>query len=119
MTIEILHFPDCPNYRLAVERVQRALQEEHFGSAEIKHVQVLDAATAAATRFLGSPTIRINGIDVEPSARSGRTAGMCCRTYRGGGPDGAPSVALIRDAIRELANPEEMSAPNRTPKADA
>jgi hypothetical protein len=107
MTIEILYFPDCPNYQPALEHVQKALQEEH-AFAEIKHVQVLDDAAAAATRFLGSPTIRVNGIDVEPSARSGAAAGMCCRTYNGdSGPKGAPSVALIRGAIRELTNPRK------------
>jgi len=104
MIIEIFYFPDCPNYLPAVEHVQKALQEEH-ACAEIRHVQVLDAAAAGVTRFLGSPTIRINGIDVEPSARSGGAAGMCCRTYHAeSGPKGAPSVALIRGAIRELTN---------------
>jgi hypothetical protein len=100
--IEILYFPNCPNYLPAVEHVQRALREEH-ASAEIKHVQVLDVATATATRFPGSPSVRINGIDIELSARSDGAVGMCCRTYRDvSGPTGAPSVALIRDAIREL-----------------
>jgi hypothetical protein len=102
VTIEILYFPDCPNYLPAVEHVQKALQEE-LVSAEIKHVAVLDAATATATRFLGSPSVRINGVDVEPSARSGGAPGMCCRTYRAGsGPEGAPSIELIRAAIREI-----------------
>jgi len=105
MNIEILYFSDCPNYLPAVERVHEALRQER-ASAAIKHVQVLDAETARATRFLGSPTVRIDGIDVEPSARSGGNAGMCCRTYRGGsGHEGAPSVSLIREAIRELTNP--------------
>ena len=105
MTIEILYFPDCPNYLPAVEHVQEALREEHT-SALIKYVRVLDAATAVATGFLGSPTVRINGIDIEPSARSGGNAGMCCRTYGGGSVRaGAPSVALIREAIRELTEP--------------
>jgi hypothetical protein len=107
MTIEILYFPDCPNYLPTVQHVQKALQEEHV-SAEIKHVAVLDAATVAATRFLGSPSVRIDGIDVEPSARSGGDPGMCCRTYRAGSDhEGAPSIELIRSAIRELAKPEE------------
>lgn len=102
MIIEILYFPDCPNYLLAVEHVKQALQEEGV-SAEIKHMQVLDGVTAMAIHFLGSPTVRINGVDVEPSARSGSASGLCCRTYRGGGtPEGAPSVAVIRGAIREL-----------------
>lgn len=60
MTIEILYFPDCPNYLSAVQHVQEALREEHR-SAAIQCVQVLDAAKAAATGFLGSPTVRING----------------------------------------------------------
>jgi hypothetical protein len=105
MNIEILYFPDCPDYLPAVEHVQKALRQEHV-TAAIKHVEVLDAATAAATGFLGSPTIRINGMDVEPFACTGGNAGMCCRTYRGGSShEGAPSVALIREAIREFANP--------------
>lgn len=107
MTIEIFYFPDCPNYLPAVEHVQKALLEEHI-SAEIKHIPVLDATTDTATSFLGSPTVRIDGIDVERSARSVGATGLCCRTYRAGNrPEGAPSVALIREAIRELANPEE------------
>lgn len=102
MTIEILYFPDCPNYLPAVEHVQHALQEECV-SAEIMHVPVVGGAEATAIHFLGSPTVRINGVDVEPSARSGGASGLCCRTYCGGhNPIGAPSVALIRQAIRDL-----------------
>jgi hypothetical protein len=102
MTIEILYFPDCPNYLSAVEHVHDALHEEGV-SAEIKHVQVLESADAAAIHFPGSPTVRINGVDVEPSARSGGASGLCCRAYRGGEiPEGAPSVSLIRRAIRDL-----------------
>jgi hypothetical protein len=107
MTVEILYFPDCPNYLPAVEHVRHALQEEGV-SAEIKHVQVVDGADAIAIHFLGSPTVRINGVDVEPSARSGGASGLCCRTYCGGdSPQGAPSVALIRQAIRDLTKPGE------------
>jgi hypothetical protein len=105
MTIEILYFADCPNYLPVVENVQHALQEEG-ASAEIKHVQLVDRAEATVSHFLGSPTVRINGVDVEPSAPSEGVSGLCCRTYRGGDrPEGAPSVALIRNAIRALTKP--------------
>ena len=77
-------------------------------SADVKHVQVLDAATAMTMRFLGSPSIRIDGLDVERPARSGDGLGLCCRTYPGAnGREGAPTVELIREAIRELASPEK------------
>jgi hypothetical protein len=105
--IEILYFPDCPNYLPAIAHVQEALKEEHV-FAEVRHVQVRDAATATAMNFLGSPSIRINGVDVEPSARMGAASGLCCHTYIGrSGSGGAPSVELIRQAIRQLSRPEE------------
>ena len=44
-------------------------------------------------------TIRINGLDIEPSARQRITFGMMCRTYEGSG--GVPSEDLIRSAIAE------------------
>lgn len=107
MTIEILYFAGCPNYLPAFERVREALQVERV-SAQIKHIEVQDAATAAATRFLGSPTIRINGFDIEPSARTSDAFGLCCRTYTGmSADDSAPSTELIRQAIRRLGCPQE------------
>jgi hypothetical protein len=102
MTIEVLYIADCPNYLPSVERVREALQME-CTSAEIRHVEVPDAADAATRGFLGSPSIRINGVDVEPSARSGGVVGMCCRTYTvGSARDGVPSTELICQAIRQL-----------------
>ena len=71
MKIETLYSPDCPNYLRAVEHLQKALLEEHV-SADVKHVQVLDAATAMTMRFLGSLEYSHHGLDVERPARSGR-----------------------------------------------
>ncbi|MEO7144953.1 MAG: hypothetical protein ABI165_15760, partial [Bryobacteraceae bacterium] len=49
--------------------------------------------------FLGSPTVRIDGVDIERSARQRTSFGMMCRTYDGSG--GVPSEELIRRAITE------------------
>ena len=107
MKIETLYSPDCPNYLRAVEHLQKALLEEHV-SADVKHVQVLDAATAMTMRFLGSLEYSHHGLDVERPARSGEGLGLCCRTYPGvDGREGAPTVELIREAILELASPEK------------
>jgi hypothetical protein len=102
MIIEILYFRNCPNYLPAVANVQKALQEERV-PAEVRHVDVLDDTQAVATGFLGSPSVRVNGVDVEPTARAATTVGLCCRTYIGGnGAEGAPGVDLIRKSIRRL-----------------
>lgn len=101
MIIEILYFPECPHYLPAVENVRKALKEERV-AAEVRHVPVADGAQAAATGFPGSPSVRVNGMDVESPAPSGISA-LCCRTYAGeNGSEGAPSVQLIRSAIRRL-----------------
>ena len=101
MIIEILYFPGCPHYLPAVENVRRALEDERV-AAEVRHVRVEDGTQAAATGFPGSPSVRVNGMDVEWPAPPG-TAGLCCRTYASeNGDEGAPSVQLIRSAIRRL-----------------
>lgn len=71
-------------------------------TAEIIKVNVPDPATSQAVRFLGSPTIRVDELDIEPSARSRHDYGMTCRTYiENGRREGLPSGNLIRAAIKE------------------
>ena len=101
MKVEILYFAGCPNRPPAVGRVLEALQQEGV-FAEVVEVEVQDAATALVTGFFGSPTIRIDGRDVEPAARSAQAFGLTCRTYIDEGyRAGAPPIEWIRAAIRE------------------
>jgi len=65
-------------------------------------VEVKDAGSAEVAGFLGSPSVRIDGRDIETAARSAKTFGLMCRTYveddrRGG----VPPIEWIRAAIRE------------------
>lgn len=109
MKIEVLYFEGCPNHKPAVERVQQLLREEGV-SAEVLEVNVSDAATAQNLGLLGSPSIRVNGLDVEPAARSVRDFGMMCRTYLvNGRREGLPSRETLRQAIRE-ANSGSMNS---------
>lgn len=94
--VEILYFEGCPNHRPAVERVQEVIREERI-QAELAEVEVRDEAAARKIGFLGSPTIRVNGLDIEHTARGSKPFGMACRTYAGG----LPSRELIRTALRE------------------
>ena len=99
MTVEVLYFEGCPNHEPAVERVREVLRAEGIVD-EVKEVEVRDAQTAERLRFLGSPTIRVNGVDVEPSASSSESFGLVCRTYRDGCcQSGVPSAELIRKAL--------------------
>src|SRR5712691_8602010 len=68
MKVDILYFSGCPNHVPAVDRVREVLKQEGT-PADMVEVEVKDAATAQQVGFLGSPTIRVDGQDVEPAAR--------------------------------------------------
>jgi hypothetical protein len=101
--VEILYFEGCPNHeatRALVERVAADLGVE----PEIDAVQVLDAVAAAQLRFLGSPTVRVNGRDVEPGAEERSDFVFSCRVYRSErGLSGQPEASWVRKALGEAA----------------
>jgi len=99
MQIEVLYFEDCPNHLPTVERINAVLREEG-SSADVREVLVPDVSTATRVKFLGSPTVRVNGIDIEPAAKDRRDFGLMCRRYAGG----VPSHELIRAAVRSASN---------------
>jgi hypothetical protein len=104
MKIEVLHFDECPNYGPTVDRVKEALRQE-AQVADVVEVNVPDEATARSLGFLGSPSIRIDGIDIDPPARASKQFGLMCRTYSDAGKQvGIPPLDLIRNALREAAN---------------
>ena len=101
--VEILYFEGCPNYepaRALVVRLARELRVE----PKIELVQVADPEAAAMLRFLGSPTVRVNGVDVEPGAEERRDFALSCRIYRSdGGASEQPAESWVRDALLEAA----------------
>jgi hypothetical protein len=101
MRVEILYFSGCPNYAPAVACVREVLAQEDT-QAEMVEVEVRDVATAQRVGFLGSPTIRVDGQDVETAARAERAFGLSCRTYIDGcRRAGVPPSEWIRAAVRE------------------
>ena len=101
MKVEILYFSGCPNHAPAVDRVREVLEQEG-AAADMVEVEVRDASTAETVGFLGSPTIRVDGRDVEHAARAERGFGLMCRTYIDGSQRaGVPPRELIRAAVRE------------------
>ena len=101
MKVEILYFSGCPNHFSAVGRVRDALEQEGV-AAELVELEVIDMATAHRVGFLGSPSIRVNGQDVERAARASQASGLACRTYSYQGQRaGVPPLEWICAALRE------------------
>jgi hypothetical protein len=101
MKIEILYLAGCPNHPPAVARVAEVLRQETI-SVELVEIEIENSATAQQMEFLGSPSIRIDGRDVEPAARTSQAFGFGCRTYiEQGRRAGIPPAAWIRAAVLE------------------
>jgi hypothetical protein len=97
--VEIFYFDGCPNYegaRALVERVSAKLELE----PQLRLVEVPDEEAARRLHFLGSPTIRIGGRDVDPQIVEREDYVLSCRVYRTeSGFDRQPDETWVRDAL--------------------
>jgi hypothetical protein len=97
--VEILYFEGCPNHEPALALVKR-LSRELGIEPELRLVNVLDQAAAERLRFLGSPTVRICGVDVDPSTEQRGDYGLSCRVFRTeAGVAGQPDERWVREAL--------------------
>ena len=97
--VEVLTFEGCPHAAPALELVKRVIAESGIG-ATLRRVDVPDSEAAAAHRFLGSPTIRVNGRDIEPGAGERAEYALSCRIYRTeSGLRSEPDERWLRDAL--------------------
>ena len=80
--VEILYFDSCPGWRGAVDRVRQAVADAGLHNhVEIRLVPIETEEEARAHRFLGSPTVRIDGRDLDPNPENLTSFGLQCRIY--------------------------------------
>lgn len=101
--VEILYFDGCPNHEPARELVERVGREAGI-DYELRLVNVPDVQAAQRLRFLGSPTIRVAGADVDPQAAERDDYVLSCRVYQtDGGFAGQPDERWVREALERAA----------------
>jgi Alkylmercury lyase len=81
VNVEILYFDGCPNHQALLAHMHDLLQREGI-SAQVSLRHVSDDNAAQRERFLGSPSVRVNGRDVDPGADRRTDFGMKCRLYQ-------------------------------------
>ncbi len=96
MKVELLYFNGCPHYAPALDRLRTVLASEGV-PAQVTEIEVKDEEDARRLGFPGSPTIRVDGADIEPGVRPEGGTGFACRRY----PEGMPSEEMIRAALRQ------------------
>jgi hypothetical protein len=98
--VEVLVFEGCPNVDVALGRARAAALAAGVG-ADVRLVLVQSDEDAHRLRFLGSPSVRVDGVDVDPSAAARDDFGLQCRVYASDGRlQGAPPVEWIASALR-------------------
>jgi hypothetical protein len=97
--VELLYFEGCPHHEALQPRLVQLLRDAKV-PAELQLRRIEDIQTAQRERFLGSPTVRVDGRDVEPGAERREDFGLKCRLYRlPSGVDGTPPDEWVRQAL--------------------
>lgn len=100
MKVELFFFDGCRSYEQALANVKNALRAEGLPEM-VETIPVTSNEDAQAKRFLGSPTIRIDGIDLEGADADARGYGFGCRVYESGGERaGWPPVGQVRQSLQ-------------------
>jgi hypothetical protein len=108
MKVEVLFFDGCPNCEALLPHMRALLTAVGAGDTTIELVRVEDTDTAEAKRFLGSPTVRIDGEDVEPGANERSDFGLKCRLFAT--PNGLHAMPADEWILRAL---ERARTPSR------
>ena len=102
MRVSFLYYEECPSHDLALERLREVVAEEGI-SREVEVINVETEDQARELRFVGSPTIRVDGQDIDSPSDTRYV--LTCRAYRleDGRISPLPSKDMIRRALRSVA----------------
>ena len=97
MRIDFLFWRECPSHPEALALLCEVLEERNVEADLVEH-EVVTQDEAEELAFPGSPTIRIDGRDIDPGGAGGRPS-LTCRIYHL--PDGRVSPVPSREQLEE------------------
>jgi hypothetical protein len=102
--IEFLWFADCPSHPEALRMLHDVLDELGV-DANIQQIEVKTDEQARELAFVGSPTIRVNGVDIDSEGAATLAPALTCRAYlrEDGRISPLPAREWIRQAIEQAA----------------
>jgi hypothetical protein len=102
ISIDFLYWKECPSHPKAWERLHAVLNRLGL-QAEFHRMEVHTDKDAEQYAFPGSPTIRINGRDIDPEGARDQRVGLSCRIYHDatGRTTPVPPEELIQRALKK------------------
>ena len=105
--VEIFYFATCPGWIATRDALAALVREHGLVDVDVRHIAVEDDAAAQRLRFLGSPSVRVDGVDIEPPPASEGASvplsvryALRCRVYPHEGKlVGTPPRALLAAAL--------------------
>lgn len=98
--VEFLWFQDCPNHEAARTLLHEVIDDIAPETA-VSDIDATDPEVAKTHRFPGSPTIRVDGKDVDPTFVDPGDYTPRCRLFRSdSGIVRVPERRWIEDALR-------------------
>jgi hypothetical protein len=94
--IDFLFWEECPSHHQCYDRLEGTMREEGI-AAPIVRTEITTDERAQEIGFPGSPTILVDGRDIDPPAGD-VYYGLTCRTYRH--EDGRISPLPSKETIR-------------------
>ena len=98
--VEFLWWEGCPSHPRALAELREAMSAVGLDPAGVDVREVASEADAQRESFIGSPTIRIDGRDLQPPPDD-EPVGLTCRVYRlrDGRASPTPDPADVHDAL--------------------
>lgn len=93
--VELLYLEGCPSYKRVWQELFEVIEEARLDAC-VRPVRVTTSDEAQALGFPGSPSVRVNGVDLEGYEGSGT---LSCRMYAENGGKNWPSKGLLREAL--------------------
>ena len=97
--VEFLWWRGCPSWERALAELREQMRRLGLDPAAVEVTEVTDDEQAGRERFVGSPTIRIDGVDVQGPGQE--PSGLTCRVYhlRDGRISALPDSEDVREAL--------------------
>ena len=103
MRVELFYFDGCPSHQRLIQRLPTLLEHAGITSPPTLH-KIIDDDDAQREHFLGSPSLRVDGRDIEPGAGDRDDYGLKCRIYQtADGLSGLPPDEWILAALNPPA----------------